>query len=73
MRQLILWVLLVGLSGIGFEFIIVSEIPLQNGFDGFSDCDLRLFSPPNRFWRVISEHKFISQTEEAVSNQKILF
>ena len=34
MRQLLLCGLLVGLSGLGFEFLIVNEITRQNGFDG---------------------------------------
>ena len=46
--------------------MIVSEIPRQGGFGGFYDRDLNCFSPPNRFWRVFSEHKFNSKIEGAV-------
>jgi hypothetical protein len=44
--------LLEWLSGLEFEFMIVSEIPRQNGFDGESRVVRGSFSPPRWFWRV---------------------
>ncbi len=46
--------------------MIVSEIPRQNGFGGESRVVRGRFSPPNRFWRVFSEHKFNPEIEGAV-------
>ena len=53
--------------------VIVSAIPRQNGFEGESSVVRGRFSPPNRFWRVIFEHSFISQIEGAVPKSESTF
>ena len=53
MRLPLLCGLVVLLSCLGFEFMIVSEIPRQNGFYGESHVVRGRFSPPRLFRRVL--------------------
>lgn len=52
---------------------LVMEFPAKVAFEGETRIALGHFTPPNRFWRAISEHKFNSHTKRLHQSQKILF
>lgn len=51
----------------GYLAFHLNILPRQMGFGGVSRVPLGHFTPPNTFWRGISEHKFNSHIKQAAS------